>query len=100
MTEKMKHSEPHRLTYLVEQYLGLESMEVTEELLELCGSSIDTRALLLLKRRLHEEEVQVPLLQQRGYIRMREKCEQLIASLRPLIATLEQPKQTTEEDRV
>ncbi|MGZ3646362.1 MAG: hypothetical protein ACXVCM_21215 [Ktedonobacteraceae bacterium] len=100
MTEKMKHSEPHRLTYLGEQYLGLESMEVTEELLELCGASIDTRALLLLKRRLHEEEVQVPLLQQRGYIRMREKCEQLIASLRPLIATLEQPKQTTEEDRV
>ena len=34
MTEKMKHSEPHRLTYLGEQYLGLESMEVTEELLE------------------------------------------------------------------
>jgi hypothetical protein len=99
MTEKMKHSEPHRLTYLVEQYLSLESLEVTEELLELCGASIDARALPLLKRRLHEEEVQVPLLQQRGYIRMREKCEQLIASLRPLMAALEQSKQTTEEDR-
>jgi hypothetical protein len=81
------------LTPLVEQYLGLESMEVTEDLLDLCGASIDTRALPLLKRRLHEEEAKIPQLEARGYTRMREKCEQLVASLRPLIAVLEQMEQ-------
>jgi len=80
------------LYQLVEQYLGLESMEVTEELLELCGAHIDTRALPLLKR-LQEEEAQIPLLEVRGYVRMREKCEQLVASLQPLIAALEQTRQ-------
>jgi len=47
----------------------------------------------LLKRRLHEEEAQIALLETRGYVRMREKCEQLVASLRPLITVLEQMKQ-------
>jgi hypothetical protein len=37
---------------LIEQYLVLESFEVTEELLSLCGATIDARALPLLKRRL------------------------------------------------
>jgi hypothetical protein len=100
MTEKMKHPEPHHLTSLVEQYLGLESMEVTEELLDLCGASIDGSALPLLKRRLHEEEVKSLLFQQHGYIRMREKSEQLIASLQRFIEALEQSKHNTEEDRV
>jgi hypothetical protein len=77
----------------VEQYLSLESMEVTEDLLFLCGASIDTRALPLLKQRLREEEAQIPQLEARGYVRMREKCEQLVASLRPLIAALEQEEQ-------
>jgi hypothetical protein len=86
-------TEQKGLTPLVEQYLGLESMEVTEDLLDLCGASIDTRALPLLKRRLREEEAQLPLLEARGYVRMGEKCEQLVASLRPLIAALEQMKQ-------
>lgn len=79
-----------QLDQLVEQYLGLESMEVTEELLELCRARIDTRALPLLKRRLHEEEVSIPFLEARGYIRMREKCEQLVASLKVLIGALEE----------
>jgi hypothetical protein len=79
-----------RLNHLLERYLGLESLEVTEELLDLCGASISPRALPVLKRRLHEEEAQVMQLEARGYIRMREKREQLIASLTPLIAVLEE----------
>jgi hypothetical protein len=75
---------------LVDGYLGLESMEATFELLDLCGASIDRRALPLLKRRLREEEERVPSLEARGYIRMREKSEQLIASLKPLIVALEE----------
>jgi hypothetical protein len=83
-------TDPHMTSQLVEQYLGLESFEVTEELLELCGASIDVRALPRLRRRLREEEARVPLLEARGYIRMREKCEQIVASLKPLIAALEE----------
>jgi hypothetical protein len=90
MTAQKKSPDQNDLTPLVEQYLGLETMETTEELLELCGASIDTRALPLLKQRLHEEEAQIPLLEARGYVRMREKCEQIVARLRPLIAALEQ----------
>lgn len=90
MNETSDNQTPNSLEQLTEQYLGLESMEVTEELLDLCGASIDTRALPLLKRRLREEEAQVPILEARGYIRMREKSEQLVVSLRPLIAALEQ----------
>jgi hypothetical protein len=75
---------------LIEQYLVLESFEVTEELINLCGATIDTRALPVLKRRLEEERQQVILLQERGYIRMREKSEQLVTSLMPLIAALEE----------
>jgi hypothetical protein len=77
------------LDQLVEPYLALESLEVTEILLELCGASIDERVLPLLKQRLHEEETQIPVLEERGYIRLREKSEQLVAALIPLIATLE-----------
>ena len=78
---------------LVEHYLGLESIEVTEALVDLCGASIDARALPLLRRRLQEEEAQTPHLEAHGYVRMREKCEQLVANLRPLIAALEQETQ-------
>lgn len=73
----------------VGQYLGLESMDVTETLLDLCGATIDRRALSLLKQRLQEERVKVPLLEARGYIRLCEKSEQMIAALTPLIAVLE-----------
>lgn len=73
---------------LVEQYFGLESLEVTEMLLDLCGATIDQRALPLLKQRLQEERVKVPLLEARGYVRLREKSEQLVAALTPLIAAL------------
>jgi hypothetical protein len=74
---------------LVEHYLGLESMEVTETLLELCGATIDERLLPLLKQRLQEEQTQIPRLHAHGYVRLREKSEQMVAVLRPLIAALE-----------
>jgi hypothetical protein len=74
---------------LVEHYLGLESLEVTETLLELCGAAIDARALALLKQRLQEEQAQVPRLEAHGYVRLREKSEQMVAALIPLIAALE-----------
>ena len=77
------------LQHLIECYLGLESFEVTEELLNVCGATIDANALPVLKRRLNEEEAQVPKLEALGYIRLREKSEQMIASLKPLIAELE-----------
>jgi hypothetical protein len=85
MTERM--SNPY--DQLVEQYLGLESMEMTETLLDVCGASIDQRALLLLKRRIQEEKAQIPLLHARGYVRLREKSEQMVAALTSLIAALE-----------
>ena len=88
----MKQLPADAFEHLVEQYLGLESLEVTEELLDLCGASVDARALLLLQQRLQEEEAQLPQLEARGYVRLREKGEQLIASLRQLIAVLEQEK--------
>ena len=88
----MKQPTADAFDHLVEQYLGLESLEVTEELLNLCGASIDARALPLLRQRLHEEEAQLPQLEARGYVRLREKGEQLVASLRQLIAALEQEK--------
>ncbi len=47
MTQAMKSPS---FDELVEQYLGLESMKVTEELLNLCGASVDPRALPLLRR--------------------------------------------------
>jgi len=86
----------HLLYHLVECYLGLESFEVTEELLDLCGASIDSQALPLLKRRLRAEEVQIPMLEARGYIRMREKSEQLVESLKPLIEVLEETDHDTQ----
>lgn len=82
MTETIAHE-------LIEWYLGLESLEVTEELLNLCGATIDARALPVLKRRLHEEKAHVSQLEARGYIRMREKSEQLVGSLTALITVLE-----------
>ena len=85
----MRDQQSNQLTWLAEQYLGLESMEVTEELLEMCGATLDARALPLLRQRLHEQEAQIPILRMRGYIRMREKCEQLVSSLKPLITFLE-----------
>lgn len=83
---------------LVEYYLGLESMEVTETLLDMCGESLDQRALPLLKQRLQEEQAQIPRLQARGYIRLREKSEQMVTALTPLIAALE-PSDMQEEQR-
>jgi hypothetical protein len=90
-----EQSKQHVLHKLVERYLGLESFEVTEELLDLCGASIDARALPLLKRRLREEEAQIPTLEAKGYIRMREKSEQLVESLKLLIEALEETAHDT-----
>ena len=85
------------LAQLEEQYLGLESLEVTEALLDLFGASIDAKTLPLLKQRLHEEEAQLPTLEARGYVRMQEKGAQLIASLKRLIAALERTPPQREE---
>jgi hypothetical protein len=77
------------LDQLVAQYLGLEELSATEELLDISGAKIDMNALPLLKRRLHEEEAQAATLGTRGYVRMREKREQLIMCLKQLIVALE-----------
>lgn len=84
---------------LVEQYLGLETMEMTELLLDVCGATLDKRALPFLRSRLEEEQAQMAAFQARGYIRMREKSEQLVASLKPLIAVLEQESTSMEENK-
>ncbi len=73
----------------IERYLALESFEVMEELLEVCGADVDVRALPLLKKRLAEEESNVLRLEEGGYSRMSEKSRQLIASLQSLIHALE-----------
>jgi len=80
----------YRLLALIESYLGLESFEITEELLDLCGASLDARALTVLRRRLQEEEGRALRLERQGYLRMAEKSQQLVASLTPLIAALEE----------
>lgn len=79
-----------------EQYLNLESFEVLENLLDLCGATLDARALPLLRGRLHDEEDALPRLQAHGYTRMVEKCAQLVASLAALIAILEQTEEVGE----
>jgi hypothetical protein len=48
-----------------------------------------SRARPLLRRRLHEEEAHAMALGARGYVRMREKCEQLVTCLKQLIEALE-----------
>lgn len=81
------------LDQLLEQYLELESIEATENLLELCGARIDERALPLLKERVLEEEAQIGFWQAHGYVRLREKSKQLVDALEPLITALERMKQ-------
>ncbi len=76
-------------TAAARRYLDLESMEVVEELLELCGTELDARALPVLSRRLAEEQESLPALESRGYVRMAEKSFQLVASLENLISELE-----------
>jgi hypothetical protein len=83
---------------LVAQYLSLEELSVTEALLDVCGASFDARALPLLKQRLHEEERRATTLEARGYIRMREKCEQLVTCLKQLIEALEGMGHVTSND--
>lgn len=86
------------LNHLAAQYLGLEELSILEELLDLCGAGIDTRALPLLRRRLQEEEAHATALGARGYVRMREKCEQLVICLKQLIEALEGMEHDTAND--
>lgn len=83
---------------LVAQYLGLEELSVIEALLDMCGTSLDARALLLFKKRLHEEERRATTLEARGYIRMHEKCEQLVTCLKQLIEAMEGMGHVTSND--
>lgn len=87
------------LAQRTEHYLGLESMEVTELLLDLCGATLDKRALPLLRKRLEEELAQGMTLRSHGYIRMSEKSEQLVSSLNLLIALLEQTSEDRQEEQ-
>ncbi len=73
---------------LVARYLGLESLEVAEEVLDRCGATIDTWALPILRRRRHEERALLTDLEARGYVRMAEKSAQRIASIEALLADL------------
>ncbi|BCL78990.1 hypothetical protein ccbrp13_14550 [Ktedonobacteria bacterium brp13] len=85
-----------QLDQLIPCYLNLESLEGIEELLDVCGATLDERALPMLERRLQEEESSVLHLTKHGYIRMREKSEQLIASIKPLIKALEKMNHDTQ----
>lgn len=87
------------LDRLLEQYLGLESMEATENLLELCGAGINEQALPLLKERVLEEEAQISFWQAHGYVRLYEKSKQLVDALQPLITALERMKQEKGENK-
>jgi hypothetical protein len=98
MNETSNAHTPDSLDQCIEQYLGLESMEVTELLLDLCGTTIDARALPLLKQRLQEEQALIPQLQTRGYVRMSEKSEQLVAALKLLVAAFEAIEQDVREE--
>lgn len=73
----------------IASYLNLEGFEVIETLLDLCGVSVDARALPILRCRLQEETQQSQQWQDRGYHRLYEKSQQLISSLNLLIAHLE-----------
>lgn len=95
----MTEQDTFHFDLLVEQYLGLETMEMTELLLDICGTTLDKRALSFLQSRLSEEQAQMAAFQAHGYIRMREKSEQLIASLKPLIAALEEESAHMEKNK-
>jgi hypothetical protein len=73
---------------LIDRYIGLESVEVIEEVLAVCGANIDARAIPLLKRRLDEERGRALELGAQGYTRMAEKSAQMIACLTALITML------------
>lgn len=73
---------------LVDRYVSLESAEIQEQLLDVCGSQIDARALPLLEQRLEEESASAAQYAAREYVRMSEKASQLADALRLLIAAL------------
>ncbi|HSH81260.1 MAG TPA: hypothetical protein VLA19_22230 [Herpetosiphonaceae bacterium] len=77
------------LAAATERYIGLESLDVVEELITVCESTIDARALLIVQRRFREESARAAVLEQRGYTRMAEKSAQLVASLQTLMTALE-----------
>lgn len=79
-----------RLARRSECYFALERVDVLEELVRLGGATLDKRVLPLLRRRLAEEEAEGARLRARGYTRMAEKSAQLAASLRALVAVVEE----------
>lgn len=79
-----------RLAACSERYFALERVEVLEALAALGGATLDGRALPLLRHRLAEEEAEGARLRARDYARMAEKSGQLAASLRALIAAVEE----------
>ncbi len=80
----------------IAHYFGLEALEVLEDLLALCGPTIDARALPLLAARLATEEAALALLTTRGYTRMAEKSAHLATSLRALIQVLKEEDDDSE----
>ncbi|HET8631047.1 MAG TPA: hypothetical protein VFL91_26805 [Thermomicrobiales bacterium] len=84
---------PHsaaRLAACTDCYFALERVETLEEVAALGGAALDRRALPLLRRRLAEEDGEGARLRARGYTRMAEKSAHLAASLRALIAAMEE----------
>lgn len=71
------------------QYLSLERLDVRETLLSLPPPLGGPSAIPLLRWRLHEEERRLEEQRAEGYVRMGEKTEHLIASMRRLIAAQE-----------
>jgi hypothetical protein len=74
---------------LMDRYLNLESLDAQEQLLTVCGSSIDARALPILRRRLEEERASATHYGKQGYARMSEKARQLADTVQLLIGALE-----------
>lgn len=77
------------------QYLSLERPEVRETLLSLPPPLGGLSAVPLLRWRLQEEERRLDEQRAQGYVRMAEKTEQLIGSIRRLIAAQEGGDGTT-----
>lgn len=74
---------------VLRQYLSLERADVRETLLNLPPPLGGPSALPLLRWRLQEEERRLEEQRAEGYLRMAEKTEHLIGSIRRLIAAQE-----------
>ena len=89
----MKQLPADAFEHLVEHYLGLEMTGSDRRTPRPLWSQHRCACITTcFRRRLHEEEAALPQFEARGYVRLREKGEQLDTSLRALIAALEQEK--------